>query len=303
MIAQKVCDLIGNTKILCLENFVPSKTLFAKLEAENPGFCVKDRIALSMLDDAEQRGLLRRFQGDKIIEATSGNTGIGLAMIAARRGYQLILVMPESMSAERRKMMQYYGAKIVLTPAGEGMKGAVEKANELSIEEKAFVPQQFGNPANPMIHYHTTGPEFWRQSKGKIDILVLGVGTGGTITGAGKYLKEQNPKLHIVAVEPAESPVLSGGEAAPHKIQGLGAGFVPGVLERELIDEIIPIHSDDAIAHAQLLARKEGIAAGISSGAALAAALQIVKKYPGKQVYTLFPDHAERYLSTDLFAF
>ncbi len=294
-----VVNLIGNTKILQLNNFQPNGNLFAKIESSNPGWSVKDRIAKYMIEDAEEKGLLK--PGGKIVEPTSGNTGIGLALISASKGYKLILTLPETMSIERQKMMKYFGAEIVLTDGKKGMKGSIEKALEIQKETGAWMPNQFENPANPKAHFETTGPEIWEQTSGEIDILVLGVGTGGTITGAGKFLKSKNPNIKIVAVEPEDSPVLSGGNPGPHKIQGIGAGFVPKILDVEIIDEVRTVKTQDTIENAKKLARLEGVGTGISGGAALTVANQAALENPDKKVVTLFPDTGERYLSTVLF--
>ena len=298
-------QLIGNTPLLKLTHIERaeelSAQLFAKLEYFNPAGSVKDRVAKAMIDDAEEKGLLK--PGSVVIEPTSGNTGIGLAAVAAARGYRAIIVMPETMSIERRRMMRAYGAELVLTPGAEGMKGAIAKANELQKEiPDAIIPGQFVNPANPKAHYDTTGPEIFRDTDGKVDVFVAGVGTGGTITGVGRYLKEQNPNVKIVAVEPASSPVLSGGSAGAHKIQGIGAGFVPDVLDTAVYDEIIPVANDDAFAAARRIGKLEGVAVGISSGAAAHAAILLAKRPEnrGKTIVALFPDGGDRYLSTAL---
>lgn len=298
-------QLIGNTPLLKLAHIERaeelSAQLFAKLEYFNPAGSVKDRVAKAMIDDAEEKGLLK--PGSVVIEPTSGNTGIGLAAVAAARGYRAIIVMPETMSIERRRMMRAYGAELVLTPGAEGMKGAIAKANELQKEiPDAIIPGQFVNPANPKAHYDTTGPEIFRDTDGKVDVFVAGVGTGGTITGVGRYLKEQNPNVKIVAVEPASSPVLSGGSAGAHKIQGIGAGFVPDVLDTAIYDEIIPVANDDAFAAARRIGKLEGVAVGISSGAAAHAAILLAKRPEnhGKTIVALFPDGGDRYLSTAL---
>ena len=297
-------QLVGNTPLLeltALENKLglPSRVL-AKLEYFNPAGSAKDRVALSMIEDAEEKGLLQ--PGATIIEPTSGNTGIGLASMAAARGYRTIIVMPDSMSIERQKLMTAYGAELVLTPGALGMTGAITKAEELAKEiPGSFIPDQFGNPANAKAHYKTTGPEIWKDTQGKIDFFVAGVGTGGTITGTGEYLKEQNPAIQVVAVEPASSPLLSGGQAGPHGLQGIGANFVPKVLNTEIYDKIMPITEDQAYEAARLLGKTEGILVGISSGAALYAALEIAKENPGKTVVVLLPDTGDRYLSTPLF--
>ena len=277
--------------------------ILAKLEAYNPSGSVKDRIARAMLEDAEKRGLIK--EGSVIIEPTSGNTGIGLAMVAAAKGYQVILVMPETMSVERRQLMAAYGARLVLTEGAKGMKGAIEKARQLAEEiPGSFIPGQFSNPANPQIHRETTGPEIYEDTDGEVDIFVAGVGTGGTVTGVGEYLKERNPQIKVAAVEPADSPVLSQGRSGAHKIQGIGAGFVPQVLNTGVYDEIIPVSNEDAFATGKMLARTEGILAGISSGAALWAALQLAgqPENAGKTIVVLLPDTGDRYLSTPLFA-
>lgn len=301
MKASNIDQLIGNTPLLDISGIAGSDTsslLLAKFEAANPGGSIKDRIAKAMLDDAESAGLLKA--GSTIIEPTSGNTGIGLAMLAAARGYRLTLVMPETMSIERRKLLAAYGADLVLTEGAKGMPGAIAKAEELHENNPdAFMPRQFENPANPRIHYQTTGPEIWRDADGQIDAFVAGVGTGGTISGVGSFLKEKNPSIMIAAVEPDESPVLSGGKSGPHKIQGIGAGFVPDTLDTEVYDEIIRITTADAFALQAELARSLGVLAGISSGAAVAAALELAKRseFAGKTIVTVLPDTGERYLS------
>ncbi len=305
-IVNTLTDLIGNTPLITLHNIIKSHelkaNLVAKLEGKNPGGSVKDRIARGMIDDAEKRGALK--PGAVIIEPTSGNTGIGLASVAAARGYRLILTMPETMSQERRNLLKAYGAELVLTEGPGGMRGAIEKANELAAETPgAFIPGQFDNSANPEAHRKTTGPEIWRDTAGSVDFLVAGVGTGGTITGTGEYLKSQKPSVRAIAVEPDASPVLSGGQPGPHPIQGIGAGFVPKVLNTEVLDEIVRVKADDAKAAARDLAKHEGLLAGISSGAALWAAMQVAKRAEnaGKTVVVVLPDTGERYLSTPLF--
>lgn len=275
--------------------------ILAKLEYQNPGGSVKDRVAIRMIDEAEKAGILHK--GDVIIEPTSGNTGIGLACVAAARGYHLIITMPETMSVERRRLLSAYGAELVLTPASKGVKGSIRKANELAEQLHAFVPSQFSNPYNPKSHYETTGPEIWADTDGKIDVFVAGVGTGGTISGTGRYLKEKNPNIQIVAVEPSGSPVLSDGIPGRHKIQGIGAGFIPETLDMEIYDEILTVTDDDAYQACRELARREGVLCGISSGAALSAAKELAVKpaYQGKTIVALFPDGGERYLSSGVF--
>lgn len=304
---RSMTELVGNTPLLQIGNYSKAKALdaniFAKLEYFNPAGSVKDRIAKAMVEDAEAKGLL--VPGSTIIEPTSGNTGIGLAAVATAKGYRSIIVMPDSMSVERRNLMKAYGAELVLTPGAKGMKGAIARAEELSHEiPKAWIAGQFVNPTNPATHLATTGPEIWNDLEGKVDVFVAGIGTGGTITGVGQYLKSQNPDVKIVAVEPASSPVLSKGTAGSHKIQGIGAGFVPDVLDTGVYDEIIPVENDDAFATGREFARNEGILVGISSGAALWAATQVAKRpeNAGKNIVVLLPDTGDRYLSTALFA-
>ena len=300
-------QLIGKTPLLELTHIEKSEglkaTILAKLEYFNPAGSVKDRIAKAMIDDAEAKGLLKK--GSVIIEPTSGNTGIGLASVAAARGYRIIIVMPETMSVERRQLMKAYGAELVLTEGAKGMKGAIAKADELAKEiPNAFIPGQFVNPANPAAHKATTGPEIWADTDGKVDIFVAGVGTGGTITGVGAYLKEQNPAVKVVAVEPETSPVLSRGTAGSHKIQGIGAGFVPDVLDTGIYDEIIPVSNEDAFATGKLIGRSEGVLVGICSGGALWADISLAtrREHRGKTIVALLPDTGDRYLSTPLFA-
>lgn len=306
-IYKSAAELIGKTPLLELthieENENLKATLLAKLEYFNPAGSVKDRIALAMIEDAEKRGALK--EGSVIIEPTSGNTGIGLASVAAAKGYRIIITMPETMSVERRNLMKAYGAELVLTDGTKGMKGAIAKAEELAAETPgAFIPQQFANQANPAAHYASTGPEIWQDTDGKVDIFVAGVGTGGTVTGTGKYLKEQNPDVKVVAVEPASSPVLSKGTPGSHKIQGIGADFVPDVLDTAVYDEIITVADDDAFETGRLIAKSEGVLVGISSGAALHATLELAKRpeNEGKNIVVLLPDTGDRYLSTALFA-
>ena len=300
-------QLIGKTPLLELTQIEKSEGLnakiLAKLEYFNPAGSVKDRIAKAMIDDAEAKGILKT--GSTIIEPTSGNTGIGLASVSAARGYRIIIVMPETMSVERRQLMKAYGAELVLTEGAKGMKGAIAKAEELAKEiPGSFIPGQFVNPANPEVHERTTGPEIWEDTDGKVDIFVAGVGTGGTITGTGRYLKKQNPNVKVVAVEPASSPVLGQGKAGSHKIQGIGAGFVPDVLDTKIYDEIISVENDDAFAAGKLVGKKEGVLVGISSGAAIWAAIELAKRpeNAGKTIVALLPDTGDRYLSTPLFA-
>ncbi len=306
-IYHQATELIGNTPLMELGNYEQAHQLgaaiLAKLEYFNPAGSVKDRVARAMLDDAEQKGLLKKDA--VIIEPTSGNTGIGLASVAAARGYRIILTMPDTMSAERRTLLKAYGAELVLTEGAKGMKGAIAKAEELAKEiPNSFIPGQFVNPANPAAHYQTTGPEIWRDTDGKVDIFVAGVGTGGTLTGVGRYLKEQNPKVKVVAVEPATSPVLSKGVSGPHGIQGIGAGFVPDTLDTDVYDEVIPVENEDAFTTGREVAHKEGVLVGISSGAALYAATVLAQRpeNKGKMIVVLFPDTGDRYLSTALFA-
>ncbi len=306
-IYRKITDLIGHTPLLELAGIEKAEaldaTVLAKLEYFNPAGSVKDRIAKAMIEDAEQKGALKK--GAVIIEPTSGNTGIGLAAIAAAKGYRIILTMPETMSVERRNLLKAYGAEIVLTEGTKGMKGAIEKAEELARSiEGSFIPGQFVNPANPAAHKATTGPEIWEDTDGKVDIFVAGVGTGGTLSGVGAYLKSKNPAVKVVAVEPADSPVLSEGRAGPHKIQGIGAGFVPDTLDRSVYDEIIPVQNDDAFAMGRQIAHKEGVLVGISSGAAAYAAVVLAKRpeNAGKVIVALLPDTGERYLSTPMFS-
>lgn len=305
-IKKSLTELIGNTPLLELVNYNKSAnvdaTIITKLEYFNPGGSVKDRVGFAMITDAEEKGLLNK--DSVIIEPTSGNTGIALAFVAAARGYRIILTMPETMSMERRSLLAALGAELVLTPGSEGMKGAIRKAEELSAEiPNSFVPQQFKNPANPQYHRNTTAEEIWRDTEGKVDIFVAGVGTGGTITGVGEVLKQKNPNIKVVAVEPMDSPVLSGGNPGPHKIQGIGAGFIPDILNMSVIDEIIKVKSEDAFDAARKLAKTEGLLAGISSGAALHAATELAKlpENKGKNIVVLLPDTGERYLSTALF--
>ena len=305
-IYKSAAALVGNTPLLELTHIEEAENLdaviLAKLEYFNPAGSVKDRIAKAMIEDAEEKGLLTK--SSVIIEPTSGNTGIGLASVAAAKGYRIIITMPETMSVERRNLMKAYGAELVLTDGAKGMKGAIAKAEELAAEiPTSFIPQQFANDANPMSHYRTTGPEIWNDTEGKVDIFIAGVGTGGTITGVGKFLKEQNPDVKVVAVEPASSPVLSQGAPGPHKIQGIGAGFVPDTLDTSVYDEVLAVADDSAFEAGRLIAKKEGVLVGISSGAALHAALELAKRpqNKGKTIVMLLPDTGDRYLSTPLF--
>ena len=306
-IYEQITDLIGNTPLVRLKKtekeYNLSSKLIAKVEFFNPAGSVKDRVAKSMLDDAEKRGLIK--EGATIIEPTSGNTGIGLAAIAASRGYKIILTMPDTMSIERRNLLKAYGAELVLTDGAKGMKGAIEKAEELHKEiENSIIPGQFVNPANPKMHYETTGPEIWNDTDGKVDIFVAGVGTGGTVSGVGKFLKEKNSEIKIIAVEPASSPVLSEGKSGSHKIQGIGAGFVPDTLDTKIYDEIITVKNEDAFETGRFLARKEALLVGISAGAATWAGIQLAKRPENKDknIVVLLPDTGERYLSSPMFA-
>lgn len=306
-IYDKITDLIGKTPLLKLKNFEQENNIeakiIAKLESYNPAGSAKDRVALAMIDDAEQKGFVNK--DTVIIEPTSGNTGIGLAMVAASRGYRVIFTMPDSMSIERRKLLKAYGAELVLTPAEEGMQGAVEKANKLSKEiENSFIPSQFTNMANPKAHFDTTGPEIWEDTEGKVDIFVSCVGTGGTLSGVGDYLKSKNPKIKVVAVEPAASPLLSKGFAAPHKIQGIGANFVPETLNKEIYDEVITVSDENAMETGKYLAQNEGLLVGISSGAAVWAAKELAQRDENKDkmIVVLLPDTGERYLSSEMFS-
>lgn len=303
---ESITKLVGKTPLLRLGGFEKEMglhaQLLAKLESFNPAGSVKDRIALAMIEDAERKGILK--PGGVIVEPTSGNTGIALAAIGTARGYRVILTMPETMSVERRNLLKAYGAELILTEGAKGMSGAIERAKELAVEVSGTVLGQFVNPANPDVHRHTTGPEIWEDTDGAVDILVAGIGTGGTITGAGSYLESRNPHIHIVAVEPVDSPVLSGGKAGPHKIQGIGAGFVPDTLNTSIYDEIIPVKNESAFTTGRLLARTDGVLAGISSGAALWAAAQVAQRIEnqGKNIVVILPDTGERYLSTPLFS-
>ena len=304
---QSVTEIIGHTPLLAAKSFAKAHDLKAnllvKLEYFNPSGSVKDRIAIAMVEQAEKDGKIA--PGATLIEPTSGNTGIGIASVAAARGYRAILTMPETMSVERRNLLKAYGAEIVLTEGAQGMKGAIARAEQLQKEiPNSFIPSQFENLANPATHERTTGPEIWADTDGKVDAFVAGVGTGGTVTGTGRYLKQQNPAVHVVAVEPTDSPVLSGGKPGPHKLQGIGAGFVPDTLDTKVYDEVIRVSNDDAFAYGREFAQREGALVGISSGAALAAAVELAKRpeYAGKTIVALLPDGGDRYLSTDLFA-
>ena len=304
---QSVTEIIGRTPLLAAKSFAKAHDLKAnllvKLEYFNPSGSVKDRIAIAMVEQAEEDGKIA--PGATLIEPTSGNTGIGIASVAAARGYRAILTMPETMSVERRNLLKAYGAEIVLTEGAQGMKGAIARAEQLQKEiPNSFIPSQFENLANPAAHERTTGPEIWADTDGKVDVFVAGVGTGGTVTGTGRYLKQQNPAVHVVAVEPTDSPVLSGGKPGPHKLQGIGAGFVPDTLDTKVYDEVIRVSNDDAFAYGREFAQREGALVGISSGAALAAAVELAKRpeYAGKTIVALLPDGGDRYLSTDLFA-
>ena len=304
---QSVTEIIGRTPLLAAKSFAKAHDLKAnllvKLEYFNPSGSVKDRIAIAMVEQAEKDGKIA--PGATLIEPTSGNTGIGIASVAAARGYRAILTMPETMSVERRNLLKAYGAEIVLTEGAQGMKGAIARAEQLQKEiPNSFIPSQFENLANPAAHERTTGPEIWADTDGKVDVFVAGVGTGGTVTGTGRYLKQQNPSVHVVAVEPTDSPVLSGGKPGPHKLQGIGAGFVPDTLDTKVYDEVIRVSNDDAFAYGREFAQREGALVGISSGAALAAAVELAKRpeYAGKTIVALLPDGGDRYLSTDLFA-
>ena len=305
-IYQSVTELIGRTPLLAAKSFAKAHDLSAnivvKLEYFNPAGSVKDRIAIAMIEQAEREGKIA--PGATLIEPTSGNTGIGIASVAAARGYRAILTMPETMSVERRNLLKAYGAEIVLTEGAQGMKGAIARAEELQKEiPNSFIPSQFENPANPAVHERTTGPEIWEDTDGKVDVFVAGVGTGGTVSGVGRYLKSKNSAIHVVAVEPTDSPVLSGGKPGPHKIQGIGAGFIPTTLDTKVYDEVIQVKNEDAFAYGREFARREGALVGISSGAALAAAAEIARRpeFAGKTIVVLLPDGGDRYLSTDLF--
>ena len=303
---QSVTELIGHTPLLAAKNFAKAHDLSAnivvKLEYFNPAGSIKDRIAIAMIEQAEKEGKIA--PGATLIEPTSGNTGIGIAAVAAARGYHAILTMPETMSVERRNLLKAYGAEIVLTDGAQGMKGAIARAEQLQKEiPNSFIPSQFENPANPAVHERTTGPEIWEDTDGNVDAFVAGVGTGGTVSGVGRYLKSKNPSIHVVAVEPTDSPVLSGGKPGPHKIQGIGAGFIPATLDTKVYDEIIQVKNEDAFAYGREFARREGALVGISSGAALAAASELARRpdFAGKTIVVLLPDGGDRYLSTDLF--
>ncbi len=297
---SSMLDRIGNTPLVQLKTPEGSASLWGKLESANPGGSVKDRIALAMIEQAEQDGLLK--PGDTIVEPTSGNTGIGISLVASIKGYRVVLTMPDTMSTERRQLLGAFGAELILTPGAKGMRGAIEKAEEIAAERKAFMPQQFCNPANPKVHLETTGPEILRDLDNQVDALVAGVGTGGSITGAGQAIKQMNPDVLIIAVEPSDSPILSGGEPGPHKIQGIGAGFVPDVLNRELLTEIITVTNEQAMLSARALAREEGVFVGISAGANVFAARQVAARLkPGQNVVTFLCDTGERYLSTNIF--
>ena len=297
---SSILDRIGNTPLVKLSTPKGSATLWGKLESANPGGSVKDRIAKAMIEQAEKDGLLK--PGDVIVEPTSGNTGIGISLVGSIKGYQVVLTMPDTMSMERRRLLGAFGAELILTPGSQGMRGAIAKAEEIAAERKAFMPQQFCNPANPKIHLETTGPEILRDLDNQVDALVAGIGTGGTITGAGQVIKENNPQALIIAVEPSDSPVLSGGEPGPHKIQGIGAGFVPDVLNTDIITEIITVTNEQAMETARDLAREEGVFAGISAGANVFAARQVATRLkPGQHVVTILCDTGERYLSTNIF--
>ena len=305
-IYQSVTELIGHTPLLAAKSFARTHDLHAnllvKLEYFNPAGSVKDRIAIAMIEQAEREGKIA--PGATLIEPTSGNTGIGIASVAAARGYRAVLTMPETMSVERRNLLRAYGAEIVLTDGAQGMKGAIARAEQLQKEiPNSFIPSQFENPANPAVHERTTGPEIWEDTDGKVDAFIAGVGTGGTVSGVGRYLKSKNPSIHVVAVEPTDSPVLSGGKPGPHKIQGIGAGFIPVTLDTKVYDEIIQVKNEDAFAYGREFARREGALVGISSGAALAAAVELAHRpdFAGKTIVVLLPDGGDRYLSTDLF--
>jgi len=299
-IYENVLETIGRTPLVRLSKIAGRDAkLYAKLESFNPGGSVKDRVGLNMIEDAERRGLIKK--GGCVVEPTSGNTGICIAMACAYKGYRAVFTMPESMSIERRKLLSFFGAEIVLTPSKKGMRGAVEEAQRMAKEKGYFMPQQFKNPANPEIHRKTTAVEILEDTDGKVDYFVAGVGTGGTITGVGEVLKEKIPGVKIIAVEPADSPVLSGGHPGPHGIQGIGAGFVPEILNLDVIDEILKVRTSDAVVTSKMLARREGILAGISAGANMYAALQIAKRHPGKSIVVILPDTGERYISTELF--